>query len=47
MTASDINLVMAPASTSKDLYVSGFWRSNPADNSGGNTTITMYFGFEG
>jgi hypothetical protein len=46
-TAKDINLIMSPASSSTDLHVAGVYRSNPADNSGGNTSATLYLGFEG
>ena len=46
-TASNINLIMSPASSSTGLYVSGLWRSDPADNSSsGNTTMDIYLGFE-
>tara|TARA_R100001594_G_scaffold27767_1_gene52729 strand:- start:3135 stop:3698 length:564 start_codon:yes stop_codon:yes gene_type:complete len=47
LTATNINLIMAPASDSTSLYVGGVYRSNPADNSGGNTTMDVYLGFEG
>jgi len=47
-TASNINLIMAPAENSTSLYVGGVYRSEPADNSSsGNTSMDMYFGFEG
>ena len=47
LTASNINLIMAPASDSTSLYVGGVYRSDPADNSGGNTSMDIYLGFEG
>ena len=47
-TASNINLIMAPAANSTSLYVGGVYRSEPADNSSsGNTSMDMYFGFVG
>ena len=46
-TANNVNLVMASAASSRSLYVSALWRSNPADNSSsGNTSIVLYLGFE-
>ena len=42
-----MNLVRAPAVYSTSLYVAGMYRGEPADNSGGNTTMTLYLGFEG
>ena len=47
LSRSDINLIMAPASNSRDLYVGGIWRQEPADQSGGLTYIDLYLGFEG
>ena len=48
VTASNINLIMSPASDSSSLYVGGVYRSEPADNStSGNTSATLYLGFEG
>jgi hypothetical protein len=47
-TASNINLILAPASESTSLYVGGMWRSDPTDNSSsGNTNIDILLGFEG
>ena len=47
LTASNINLIMAPASDSTSLYVGGVYRSDPADNTAGNTSMDIYLGFEG
>ena len=47
ITKGNINLIMAPASSSRDLYVGGVWRSEPADISGGVAYVEMYLGFEG
>ena len=47
VTKGNINLIMSPAQNSRDLYVAGVWRSEPADITGGVAYIEMYLGFEG